>query len=440
MRATMANAYKAAGFLAAGLCGLLIACGGEEAGDDGPDGAAQFKTTIAPFEAAKLGTNGYQPKTGPAQLSLEVNAKGALTVQGGGDIADAKLVGTVGSGKLALDAGFSLEGKLKVATGIPGAPTYDDAIPGLKDISTPLVGQIAFDPFLVADKNAELVVKVPKTALPEIKLGTFPGKLALTISDKSEIHMTFQGTCVGVTGKKPSWTGDLTPSGTLVIDAAVNLDVDVPTIGKTIKLPSVSIPIKLGVKALDVASTSTVDVPDGREGSKCANGPGSQTPPGGNEPSDGGVDAKADGGMNVSDGGQPVTTTCATKQTALCPATVLTIRGDDGNDVVSTTGKGFGWVRVHVEESTKFSAPLGLNVKMSGQNGIWFYSAVGIGFGTASCGDFAPTPFTVKADHDDVSMTAAVSWPDKSAADDSLDFLIRVDVGLCADWTLTIHR
>ena len=408
------SALKTVGFVAVGLCAVLIACGGDddEVTKNGPDGAAKFKTTIEPFSAAKLGTNGYQPKTGPAQISLDVNAKGSLLIQGGGDIADGKLVGRVGSGTLKLDAGFSLEGKLKVNTGIPGAPTYDDSIPGLKDISTPLVGEISFSPFLIDGKSAELVVSVPTTALPEIKLGAFPGKLALTISNKSEIHMTFLGTCVSVSGKKPAWTGDLTPSGTLIVDAAVNLDVDVPTLGKQIKLPSVTIPIKLVASATDVPSTSTIDVADASEGPRCGGAP----PPDGGTP-----DSSKD---DADDPPQ----TCS-KASATCPSAVIgTVRGDIGTDEVSLTAAGFGWVRVHVDEGSKDDTPLKVQVEVTPSLPVSIVTA------TASCTNTKGVAAG--------TGKASTTWADKEGVEDARDFLIYVEPAkeACASWSMKIHR
>ena len=242
---------------------ILFACGGDEAEHSAGGGSTSevvlFRTTAAPFEGFSHDT-GPVPSTGPAQLSMGIHARGDLTIEGKGRLSDGTLVGQPRSGKLSLDAGFALEGSLKVDVGVQ---KYDGDLPGLKDISIPLTGDVSFDPFLLDGESEELTVHVPETKLPPIPIGAFPGKLQLTVSNESVVRLVFSGACVEVAGGVATWRGAVAPGGTLVLKGTVQ--VDLPGVSP-VDLGEIPLPVTVDAKRVDVGATGPVKIGNSTQG------------------------------------------------------------------------------------------------------------------------------------------------------------------------------
>lgn len=235
---------------------------------------------------------GLQPPSGPAQMSLKLAAGGAIVVDAAGAVARGKLQGKPGGGKLKLDMHVKLEGRLKVDA---GAVKYDGELPGVKNLDIPIGGDTTFDGFAMSGEAPQVVSNLPETKLPDIPLGSVPGHLELTVASGSTITTAYRSTCLEVKGGKATLKGETVTSGTLVLKAAVVLEV--PLFKKTVELPPLTVAVPKSTEPLDVAA----DVPglgDGTDGACGAGGGGEGTTPGSD-----GEGTTPGGGSNGPDAG-----------------------------------------------------------------------------------------------------------------------------------------
>jgi len=267
------------------LVSLASACSGSDSEISGA-GGYHFHGEGPALPGFSFDT-GLQPASGPARASLAFTTKGTVTVDADGVATASKLAGRAGSGHLKLDLHLKLAGNLKVD--VPGHK-YDGDIPGLNDIDVPIAGETAFDPFLLDAAVAKIDAPIPETKLPEIPLGSVPGKLILTIMGGSAVTTSFHGSCLAVHGGQASYAGDVSIGGHLTVKATIKLDLPKP-LDKSVDLPDVAIELPSAPVALDLGKVATPGVSDADEGS-CAGGGGG---PGGNG-GDGGSSGSPDGG------------------------------------------------------------------------------------------------------------------------------------------------
>jgi hypothetical protein len=215
---------------------LLGACSGGTDDSTTQDGLS-FHGEAKLLEGFKFDT-GPQPSSGPVKLSLRLTASGSDVVDARGDVAGGKLVPRAGTGTLALDAHFKLEGTLKIDSTLK---KYEGDIPGLKNIDVPATGNATFDPFLL-EGAAQVDADIPETKLPDIPLGGVPGHLSLTIMTGSKLTTKYEGTCMTVAGGSAQYEGTATTSGTLLIKATVVVDLPSP-LDKEVALPTITVPV-----------------------------------------------------------------------------------------------------------------------------------------------------------------------------------------------------
>jgi hypothetical protein len=281
----------------------LAACTGEATGTDEAQavGGLAFHAEASPLADFSYDT-GLVPAGSPAQVQLKLSAGGGLKVEAAAMARDGKLAGKPGGGKLGLDIHLKLDGKLKVDSALK---KYEGDLPGLKDIDVPIVGSVAFDPFLTGEgESAEARAELPETTLPEIPLGSVPGSLVLTVVKGSELAAKFHGTCASVAGGQASYLGEASTSGTLVLKGQIVLKLPAP-LNKTVDLPEIKVPIPAVVTTLDSAIAAP-GLGDSKAGAACAadptggssgdgasgsDGKGGETPP----PVDGAVAITLDG-------------------------------------------------------------------------------------------------------------------------------------------------
>jgi len=190
---------------------------------------------------------------------LKLSEAGKVTVNAAATIADGKLVPTPGSGNISLDAHFQIAGHLKVT-----ALKYDGDVPGLTNVDIAVKGSQSFDPFALGGNAPSLTAAIPAAPLPDVPLGTVPGKLQLAIGDGSTLNVAFQGNCLGVHSGSASYKGVVTTTGTLVLK--VTLVIDAP-LNKSIPLPDVSVPIPATHAAMDLGTQPAPGTSDSQEGS-----------------------------------------------------------------------------------------------------------------------------------------------------------------------------
>lgn len=432
---TSAMSLRAIGSVASLLVFALTACEADAVDGNG-DGASSasgvdFAATFEPFAGFAHDT-GDVPATGPAHVSLRATASGSFVIAGSGDVVGTKIVGRKGTGKASLDGGFHLDGNIALDA---GAVKYSGNLPGLKDVSIPIAGMTTFDPFLVGSQS-ELVVALPKTELPEIRLGATPAKLALTITERSEIRTRLAPVCLAVTGGKATWRGSITTTGTIVLSGVVTIDLPG---AKPVALGEMAVPVALPAKAIEIAATSEVALGDSTEGScdgePVANAAPSTSPtsPLSPEPVEAGTDATPG----------PTTTAPACSAPTSCEAAAIlgTIRGDVGDDVLKVTGDNTRWMKIHVDEGSKESHQLGVRVKLAYDTtkGVKL-RAILVEANGKSCTDLANVART--------STSTSVSWGDNAGSEDARDFYAVVVndsynpavAGTCAPWTLEITR
>src|SRR5262249_11649696 len=129
------------------------------------------------------------------------------------------VVGRRGSGKLKIEGGFKLTGRLKAdLTGL----RYDGNIPGLDNTDLKFHGETAFDPFLLGGAKATATAEIPETMLPPIPLpGGLTGQLISTIAKGSTVSVDFSGVCAGVADGKVQYLGQTSASGALKLKAKI---------------------------------------------------------------------------------------------------------------------------------------------------------------------------------------------------------------------------
>ena len=81
---------------------------------------------------------------------------------------------------------------------------YDGPIPNLSNLDIEAKGTTAFDPFLIGGPPVQVMAPVPATQLPNVPLGTVPGNLELSIQSGSVLTASYQGTCLTITGVRPT--------------------------------------------------------------------------------------------------------------------------------------------------------------------------------------------------------------------------------------------
>lgn len=237
----------------AGLA-LLAAC----------SGSAPESTDLAPNEVGFHAEQdllpgfrydtGLQPSSGPVQLQLVVSSAGKFSVDAIGVGLEAgasrELVGKEGSGKLALDGGLKLEGRLKIDQS--GLPKYDGDIPGLADAAVTFTGATTYDPFLLADRanvSAPLVGNLPSIPLP----GGLPGTLDLKIEEGTKLDFSLSGVCAALNGDQVTYQAALTRTGTIRITPVVTLKI--PVVGtKSFPLPVVTVALPTAPSGVDLGT------------------------------------------------------------------------------------------------------------------------------------------------------------------------------------------
>ena len=331
--------------------GLLIAAASSAVGCGG-DGTTQGEIAFH-GEVNPLGTfaydTGLQPPSSPVQVGLAFSSSAKLSADARAIATDGDvLVGKPGTGELALDASFSLVGRLKVdVTGVPG---YDGDIPGLDAIDIHFGGEQAFDPFATG-KPVELTVNLPETKLPDIPLpGGLPGSMQLTITPASTLTSSFSATCVADDGKKATYHGASTTHGSIVIHPVVVISI--PIVGdKSFDLSELTVPVPVPDLAADIdlgtkPITETGDAPPTGEKSsrKSCDDDGIGGSGVGGSGAGGNGSAPATGSGQTSTGSSPpcsVSTECGPNEDCqqgecLTPPSSVTITVPSGRGVATT--------------------------------------------------------------------------------------------------------
>lgn len=242
---------------------LVASCGSSETKTD--DGLL-FQGEGKLLEGFSFNT-GAQPPTGPASLTLRLSGSGAVKVEARGAIADGKIAGKAGNGKVDIDAHVKLDGTLKVDS--PVKKSTGD-IPGLKDIDIAITGSAAFDPFLLEGGSADVTANIPETKLPDIPLGSVPGKLRLTIKAGSILSSKFQASCMTVTAGSALYEGSAVTAGSLLIKGTIVLELPAP-LNKEVELPEMTVPIPSATSKVEFKAVATSGVSDGQTGA-CSTG------------------------------------------------------------------------------------------------------------------------------------------------------------------------
>jgi hypothetical protein len=304
----MAGIARSLGWMALVVAsGLAVGCSSESIGngsDDVTSGLA-FTAKAEPLSSFSYDT-GLIPKGSPAQVSLALSAGGGVTVSAVGVPSEGGVAGKAGGGKLALDLHVKMDGQLKIDSTFK---KVDTDLPGLGDIDIPIEGEVSFDPFLLAEgDSAELDAAIPETELPEIPLGSVPGKLRITIAEGSAIHASFRGTCLAVSGEKAAYAGELTTSGSLLLKGTLVLDLPAP-LNKEIDLGEIKVPVPAVKSALDLGERPAAGIADSSNGTACG-AAGSESGAGGSGGTGTGGASAGEGasaGFSMTYAGKPAT-------------------------------------------------------------------------------------------------------------------------------------
>ena len=143
-------------------------------------------------------------------------------------------------------------------------------IPGLKDIGIAIVGSAAFDPFLLDGAGAEVTAAIPETKLPDIPLGSVPGKLRLTVVSGSQLTSKFQASCMTVASGSAQYEGSAVTSGKLVIKGTIVLELPSP-LNKEVELPEITVPIPSATSKVEFQPVAVSGAADDKAGT-CSTG------------------------------------------------------------------------------------------------------------------------------------------------------------------------
>jgi hypothetical protein len=269
-------------------------------GAPGSGGSLAFHGQVSPLAGFAYDT-GLEPAASPAQVELKLSANGNITVDAAAGVAGTALVPKAGSGAIKIDLHFQIAGHLKVVSGLTN---YDGDIPGMQNIDIAALGTGSFDPFLIGGATADVTAPIPAAQLPDIPLGTIPGKLQISIADGSTLQSSFRGTCLSVQKGMASYQGQTVTSGTLVLNATIALELP-PPLNKSIPLPAITVTIPAATSGVDLGSQPAAGASDAQQGpcGPVSNTDGGMPPQDGSTPMDGG-DAGAD--VQSNDAGDQV--------------------------------------------------------------------------------------------------------------------------------------
>jgi hypothetical protein len=238
---------------------LATSCGSD--GDSANDEGLLFHGEGKLLDGFKFDT-GPQPSSGPASVTLRLSGAGTVKVDARGSVAAGKLAGRAGTGQMQIEAHVKLDGTLKIDTALKKS-TGD--IPGLKDIDVPITGTASFDPFLLEGGTADVTANIPETKLPDIPLGSVPGKLRLTIVGGSQLVSKFHANCMTVTSGSAQYDGEAETSGTILLKGTIVLELPSP-LNKEIELPEIKVPIPSAKSKVEFAAVATAGAEDGTAG------------------------------------------------------------------------------------------------------------------------------------------------------------------------------
>ena len=238
---------------------LLVGCLGlgviaNCSGDDEASGALTFhgEGDVVPNFSADTG---LVPAGSQVQVQFVLTATGKVmadaAAEQSGPSDSPSVIGKPGSGKLAVDGHFKLQGKMRVD--VSGLPKYDGPITNLEGVDIKFGGDEAFDPFLL-DGSASVLTNIPETKLPPIPLpGGLTGELQITITNGSSVTATFSGVCAAVANGKASYLGKTSTTGVLKLKPTIVLKV--PIKGETpFDLPVIPISLPSKDSALDLGT------------------------------------------------------------------------------------------------------------------------------------------------------------------------------------------
>lgn len=289
--------------------GSVAACGDdEEAGGGSTAAPLVLEGQTELFPGLDYST-GLQPPGSPVQASFSVTAAGVGKVRAevvaSGSSSSPTLTGVPGTGSLAIEGGFGLNGQLVVD--ISGLPSYDGPIPGIENVNIPIQGSATFDPFSIGAPTPSRA-DIPPADLPGIPLpGGIPGQLVLKVAAGSFVEVSFAGTCAGIDGGEATYSGTLARSGTLVIEP--NIEIEVPILGtQSYAIPSFTVDLASALGSTEVVMTAPVKSYGAKPGSgdhvtgSCSPGTGGAGAGGGGV-GGGAVGGSGAGGVGAGGGG-----------------------------------------------------------------------------------------------------------------------------------------
>lgn len=241
---------------------FVCACGSSGGGDGGGDGGGEtteisFAGEQAAFPEFKYDT-GWVPADSPIQVQIIATANAGLTVSAdaivGGSSDEPMMSGKAGTGAYKLSGKIQFQVLLKVDF---SAITYEGPLDESLDISFEIVGETAFDPFLL-DGKASISQDVPETKLATIPLaGSVPGVTGdVVIHIKGTVNSEFSGQCAAVNGTQAHYVGATTTGADLILIPSVVISIpflldetldgfDVP-----FTVPPVTLDMDLGTQAV----------------------------------------------------------------------------------------------------------------------------------------------------------------------------------------------
>jgi hypothetical protein len=291
----------------------FASCGDDSETGDG-SGGDQVEITLEAKDELFPGfeyDTGLLPEVSPIKASFTVSAKGETAVAATCAVSGSKskpvLTGLPEGGKITIDGGFAMLGRLSVDDSIPGIDPYEGEIPGIEDVVIEIVGDGKFDPFVI-DEEASATAEIPEADLPPIPLGSVPGELQIHIGDGSFVEIGWSGTCAGIDGEEATYAGTFIRSGKLVLEPKIVIDALVDTI--EVEIGSFEIDLALG--STDASATAEVKKFGGAPSkgdevdSACGDGDGD---------GEGGGDGDGDGGGD-GEGGGPTTSSSSSGVTS----------------------------------------------------------------------------------------------------------------------------
>jgi hypothetical protein len=244
---------------------LVCACKSDDAGG-GFAGELQFEGTQDFLPGFEQDT-GWLPADSPASVRVVAKGKGGITARARATTDGSSLTPVSGSGELVSEGKLVLEVSAKIDT---AGVQFEDVVDSFSYAIDP--GMESFEPFAL-DGEVTVKSKLPRSELASVPIPGVPGATLTIDVAGGMLSTTFEGTCAEAAQRVGQVTGMTTTSGTIDLEATIEIDALIETLSfgpfpLTVEVPKLEGEIDLGALSLDTGEPVDDPLPcaDGMDG------------------------------------------------------------------------------------------------------------------------------------------------------------------------------